>query len=66
MVWKEATELGSTRTIECDIRFNKHTKWYDGSGSPAADPTNLLAMHESGTVSDRRCPVRGDDDESET
>lgn len=42
--------LGSSRTIECDISFNKKKSWYDGTGMPGATQTDLLsvAMHEFG------------------
>lgn len=43
-------KIGSSRTVECDIRFNKKKSWYDGAGAPGAGQTDLLsvAMHEFG------------------
>jgi Matrixin len=42
--------IGSSRTVECDIRFNKKKAWYDGEGTPGAAQADLLsvAMHEFG------------------
>jgi hypothetical protein len=43
-------KAGSSKMIECDIRFHSRRKWYTVEGTPPSDSNDLLsvAMHEFG------------------
>jgi Matrixin len=43
-------KAGSSKMIECDMRFHSQRKWYTGEGAPPSDSNDLLsvAMHEFG------------------